>query len=187
MQITKFNDKLNYLQNNIYTIEEVLHPVGGVVESVLIHDNIAEDSINVYTGSKLTGDKIKTFVISTPSKAPWTTSIKIFSDLDTVYVTYETKGDTVEADDVNNLQTAVNETQIALNNEVDRATNKETEINNALTAEINRAKAKESEIDTALSDRYTKSEVFTKSEVVAKIQDLINSAREVLDTWGESA
>ena len=115
MNITKFNEKLNKLEGNTYTIEEVATPVNGVYEADLRHDNVEPNTINVYTGSKLTGDKINSYTISTPSLTPWRTHIKIYSSIFPLYITYETIGDTVEADDINNVQNAVNDTQNALN------------------------------------------------------------------------
>lgn len=239
MNITKFNEKFNRVDGNIYTVEEVVKPTGGVYEAPLIHDNA--NNINVYTGPKLTGNKINTVTFSTPSLTPWKTVIKIFSNISPLYISYETTGDQVEAEDINNLQDSINDTQKALNNEATRATNRENtiEINlnneitrakasektltdnlsteatrakaaekvltdnlanettratnaeailtNNLNTEINRAKAKENLIDTELANRYTKDKVYRKEEVLAKIEELIGTAPEVLDTFGEIA
>ena len=46
MIITKFGEKLNKLDNNIYTIEEVVNPVSGVYEADLEHDNINPNTIS---------------------------------------------------------------------------------------------------------------------------------------------
>nr|WP_322020035.1 hypothetical protein [Clostridium butyricum] len=128
MDITNFIAKLNKLDGNIYTIEEIVTPVDGVYEAELIHDNVEVNTINIYTGSKLTGTKINTYTTSTPSLTPWKTIIKIFSTEPVLYVTYETTGDTVEAEDVNNLQDVLNETQRALNTEIDRALKKKSKL-----------------------------------------------------------
>ena len=214
MNITKFNEKLNKLEGNTYTIEEVVTPVNGVYEADLRHDNVEPNTINIYTGSKLTGDRINSYTISTPSLTPWRTHIKIYSSISPLYITYETIGDTVEADDINTVQNAINDTQKALNNEMNslttninneitRATNKEntitTNLNNEVTraknaekiltdnlnSEINRAKTKENDINTALNNRYTKDQTFTKNEVLQKIQDVIGTAPEALNTLQE--
>ncbi|WP_455821397.1 hypothetical protein [Clostridium butyricum] len=306
MDITQFNSKLNKLDGNIYTIEEVINPIAGVYEKELAHDNVEVNTINIYTGSKLTGTKINTYTTSTPSLTPWKTIIKIFSTEPVLYVTYETTGDTVEAEDVNNLQDVLNETQRALNTEIDRALKKEKqieidlnnetvratnaegvisdnldkeilratkaekvltdnlnleverataaestltnnlnkeitrakkaendeetratnaeriiadkltkEVNRAssaeatfrdnldreveratgsekliqsnIDAEVTRAKAKEAQIDNALADRYTKNQIFTKDEVLEKIQNVIGTAPAALDTLKEIA
>ena len=145
MDITQFNSKLNKLDGNIYTIEEAINPIAGVYEKELAHDNVEVNTINIYTGSKLTGTKINTYTTSTPSLTPWKTIIKIFSTEPVLYITYETTGDTVEAEDINNLQDVLNETQIALNSEIDRAVKKENQIETDLNAEINRAKKAEND------------------------------------------
>ena len=111
MNITKFSEKLNKLNGNIYTIEEVVNPVDGIYEADLEHDNIDTNTINIYTGSKLTGDRIHTYTISAPSLTPWRTHITIYSNEPTLYITYETVGDTIEADDINKLQREINEIQ----------------------------------------------------------------------------
>jgi hypothetical protein len=107
LDISKFNEKLNKVEGNTYVIEEIVTPVNGVYEAELIHDNVDIKTLNVYTGSKLTGDKVNTYVTSTPSLAPWKTVIKIFSTITLLYISYETSGDTIEAEDVNRLQDSV--------------------------------------------------------------------------------
>lgn len=120
MELTKFNEKLNKVEGNIYTVEEVVTPIDGVYEADLAHDNIDPNTLNIHTGSKLTGDKINTYTISTPSLTPWRTHIKIFSTEPTIYISYETTGDIVEADDINNVQNAINLTQEELNKKADK-------------------------------------------------------------------
>jgi len=163
LNITKFNEKFNRVEGKIYTVEEVVTPLNGVYESELIHDNVTHNTINVYTGSKLTGNKINTYSISTPSLTPWKTVITIYSNEPKLYISYETIGDQVEAEDINNLQDSVNDTQKALNNEIARATNRENTIEKNLNAEINRAKAKENEIVTNLNNEVVRA---TKAEKV---------------------
>ena len=65
------------IPGNIYTVEEEIHIVAGVYENELIHDNIAQDTIAVFTGSKCTGKRINSYAISTPSLATCKTHIKI--------------------------------------------------------------------------------------------------------------
>ena len=145
MNITKFSEKLNKLEGNVYTIEEVVNPVAGVYEADLGHDNVEPNTINVYTGSKCTGNKINSFVISTPSLTPWKIHIIIYSNEPTLYITYESIGDTVEADDINNVQDAINATQHALNDEITRSTNANNTLTKNLNNEISRAKKAESD------------------------------------------
>ena len=216
MNITKFSEKLNKIEGNVYTIEEVVNPVAGVYEADLGHDNVEPNTINVYTGSKCTGNKINSFVISTPSLTPWKIHIIIYSSEPTLYITYESIGDTVEANDINNVQEAINDSQKALNDEITRATNASNtlttnlnnEINRAkkaesdeatraknaesklttdLSNEVTRAKSEESKINTALNNVYTKTETFTKNEVTKKIQDIVGAAPAALDTLQEIA
>lgn len=115
-KIDSFNQKLNKINGQIYVIEEVVNVVNGVYEAELEHDNVNLKTINIYTGSKLTGDKINTYTTSTPSLTTWKTIIKIFSNISPIYISYETNGDTVEADDVNKLQDSVVATQIEIEN-----------------------------------------------------------------------
>ncbi|AQS09693.1 hypothetical protein CLOBY_18240 [Clostridium saccharobutylicum] len=172
MDITNFYEKYNKLDSNIYTVEEVVSPVNGVYEAPLHHDNVTKSTVNVYTGSKLTGDKINTFVLSTPSLTPWKYIIRILSDITPLYISYETIGDQVEAEDVNNVQNAVNDTQIALNDEISRATNRENQIENNLNNEITRAKISENTITNTINtnkpiwdDKYTRNEIDNKFNV----------------------
>ncbi|MBS5984586.1 MAG: hypothetical protein KIC67_18605 [Clostridium butyricum] len=165
MDITQFNSKLNKLDGNIYTIEEVINPIAGVYEKELAHDNVEVNTINIYTGSKLTGTKINTYTTSTPSLTPWKTIIKIFSTEPVLYITYETTGDTVEAEDVNNLQDALNETQRALNFEIDRVVKKENQLETDLNTEINRAENKESEIVNDLNTEISRAKKAESAEV----------------------
>lgn len=165
MDITKFNEKFNKLNGNVYTVEEVVKPIDGAYEGKLIHDNVEASTINIYTGSKLTGDKVNTYKISTPSLTPWRTTIQIFSTEPVLYITYETTGDTVEAEDVNNLQDAVNDTQEALNEEIDRAVKKEKQIEADLNTEINRAENKESEIVNDLNTEISRAKKAEMDEV----------------------
>ena len=145
MNITKFSEKLNKIEGNVYTIEEVVNPVAGVYEADLGHDNVEPNTINVYTGSKCTGNKINSFVISTPSLTPWKIHIIIYSSEPTLYITYESMGDTVEANDINNVQEAINDSQKALNDEITRATNASNTLTTNLNNEIARAKKAESD------------------------------------------
>ena len=139
MELTKFGQKLNKLDGNIYTIEEIITPIDGIYEADLEHDNVDTNTINIYTGSMCSGDKVNTYKITTPSLTPWRKHIKVYSNEPVLYITYETTGDTVQADDVNNLQDAIGYTQEALNAETDRAIEAETQLQTNLDNEIDRA------------------------------------------------
>jgi hypothetical protein len=111
-QIDQFSVKLNKkTDGSVYVIEEELLITAGKYEGLLAHDNITNTTIRVYTGSKLTGQEIINYIISVPAATPWRRHIKVFADALKVYVTYETPGDTVEADDVNVLQESMTATQ----------------------------------------------------------------------------
>lgn len=94
-----------------YVVEEQLALAEGKYEGLLAHDNIPLSSIQVYTGPKFSGKIITNFTVSIPSDTPWRRVIRVFADSVEVFVTYETPGDTVEAEDINVLQTAVTATQ----------------------------------------------------------------------------
>ena len=88
-------------------MEEEKSIVEGKWEGILDHDNVFHKTISIHTGPKLTGEKVDNYFISTPSETPWKTHLKVFSSSESVYVTYETTGDQVEADDINDLQDGV--------------------------------------------------------------------------------
>ncbi len=277
MELSVFYDKLNKVDGKVYVIEEEIRmPDNGIYEAELQHDNIVDSTLAVYTGPTLTGEQIQTYALSTPSLMPWKRIIRIQTDVPVVYVSYETDGDTVEAQDINVVQDAILETQGGVNAEEARAKSAEMELNrnlqaeteratgeeqrldiridteagraqdaenalsirldaeteraeaaeqenaDAIAAEASRAKVREGELqgsidthvaavngevqalkaaDTALderkanasdvnrelADRYTKSQVFTKDEVLQKIEDLIGTAPDTLDTFKEIA
>ncbi|WP_028593214.1 hypothetical protein [Paenibacillus assamensis] len=110
--IDHFPEKLNKkTDGTVYVVEEKILLTKGVYDGLLAHDNIAVPTIRVFTGSRFTGDEVSNFVVSIPDDAPWQRHIKVFASVPEVYVTYETPGDTVEADDVNFLQQAITATQ----------------------------------------------------------------------------
>ena len=111
-QIDVFQDKLNKKANGgSYVVEEKLLLAGGVYTGLLAHDNINNQSISVYTGSRYSGTEVRNYTLSFPDEAPWRRVIKVYAEVPEVYVTYETPGDTVEADDINLLQTGLTSTQ----------------------------------------------------------------------------
>lgn len=110
-----FQEKLNKKANSgSYVIEERLPLVNGMYSGALAHDNINNQTIVVYTGSQYSGIELRNFTVSFPDEAPWRRLIKIFADVPEVYVTYETPGDTVEADDINGLQGSLTAVQSEL-------------------------------------------------------------------------
>ena len=111
-QVDVFKEKLNKkASGGSYVVEEKLMLTNGVYSGQLTHDNINNQSITVYTGSRFSGTELRNFSVSFPDEAPWRRMIKIFAEVPEVYVTYETPGDTVEADDINVLQTGLTAAQ----------------------------------------------------------------------------
>ncbi|MBS6644555.1 MAG: hypothetical protein KH366_13330, partial [Clostridiaceae bacterium] len=130
MESSQFIEKLNKVDGNVYVIEEEVHLTGGVYEAPLAHDNINIATLAVFTGPKLTGERLETYAVSTPSLTPWKRVIRVYADVETVYISYETDGDTVEAEDINRVQEAVVGTQEAVNAEEARALDAEKVLTN---------------------------------------------------------
>lgn len=106
--MTVFYEKLNVKENKEpYQIEEEITMQSGRYEGFLQHDNVIESSIALYTGKKLTGEKVENFVLSVDENYPWRTFIRVSSAHEKLYLSYETIGDVIEADDINDLQKAV--------------------------------------------------------------------------------
>jgi len=173
MEISKFNEKFNKLEGNIYTVEEEITLTNNLYDAPLAHDNINKKTLNIYTGRMLTGEKITNYFLSTPSETPWKYNIKILANADKVYITYETVGDQVEAEDINNVQNELLMTQ--------KETNTYIESNNT------RVSNAEARIKNVEDNKYEKSETFNKSEIMQKFNDLIDSAPGTLDTLNEIA
>ena len=148
MELSVFHNKLNKVDGNAYVIEEEIHmPSSGIYDDELQHDNIVDNTLSVYTGPTLTGEQIQSYALSTPSMAPWKRTIRIQTDAPVVYITYETVGDTVEADDINRVQDAIVGTQNKVNAEEARATSAEAELTRNLQEEAARAAAEERRLD----------------------------------------
>lgn len=156
MEISKFNEKLNKIDGNIYVVEEKVELTGGVHDGPLQHDNINTSTLSVYTGPKLTGERIQSYTLSTPSLTPWKRIIRIYADVPVVYISYEAEGDTVEAGDVNLLQEEIVRTQEAVNEEITRAGEAEQNIAADLEEEVTRAKAAENTLAEDLSAEKTR-------------------------------
>lgn len=103
-----FTEKLNKkLDGSVYVIEEEITLIDGVYQGLLKHGNINNTTIRVFAESKLSGEEITQFIVSIPSDTPWRTHLKVFSDVEKLYVTYETTGDTVDANDINEANKAI--------------------------------------------------------------------------------
>lgn len=172
MEISRFYEKFNKIEGNIYVVEEKVELTGGVYDAPLQHDNINTSTLSVYTGPKLTGERIQSYVLSTPSLTPWKRTIRVYADVPTVYISYEAEGDTVEAEDVNQLQEEMIRTQEAVNEEVSRAQEVEREIIGDLGKEVARAKSAEQTVFESLTaeiNRSTRAEQELSWNLTAEI------------------
>lgn len=158
MVLTSFLEKLNKVDGNIYVIEESVDLKDGVYSGTLEHDNINPMTLTVHTGPKLTGDRIETYALSTPSLTPWKREIRIYADVPRVYISYECDGDTVEAEDINNVQAAINATQKALNEEESRAEDAEKELAGIIQNETDRAIEAEQQLDEKVNEEKRRAE-----------------------------
>ena len=163
MQVNTFCDKLNKVDGNIYVVEEEIHLTNGVYEAELQHDNINEATFAVFTGPKLTGTRLETYTLSTPSLAPWKRIVRVYADVPVAYISYETDGDTVEGDDINRVQAAVVEAQKALNTEEARALSAEMELNGRIDTEVKRAEDAELTLRNDLTAEVTRAKAAEKT------------------------
>ena len=163
MQVSTFYEKLNKVDGNIYVVEEEIHLTNGVYEAELQHDNINEATFAVFTGPKLTGTRLETYTLSTPSLAPWKRIVRVYADVPVAYISYETDGDTVEGDDINRVQAAVVETQKALNTEEARALSAEMELNGRIDTEVKRAEDAELTLRNDLTAEVTRAKATEKT------------------------
>lgn len=148
MELSIFHDKLNKVDGKVYVIEEEIRiPDSGIYEEELQHDNIVDSTLAVYTGPTLTGEQIQTYALSTPSLMPWKRIIRIQTDKPIVYISYETDGDTIEAQDINIAQDAILATQGGVNAEEARAKSAEAELVRNLQVETDRATGEEQRLD----------------------------------------
>ncbi|ACD52736.1 hypothetical protein HYH38_02285 [Clostridium botulinum] len=184
MDISNFNEKFNKIEGNIYVIEEKIEQINGVYEGELAHDNINIKTLNVYTGSKLTGEKIESYSISTPSFTPWKTIIKVFSEVTPLYISYETVGDQVEAEDINKLQDTLVFTQQNLNEEIHRATKSENILIDNLNSEVVRSTQVENNIAMNLNTEVNRSknvEDAINKELSNEVKRAINAEKVLTD------
>ncbi len=146
MEVSRFVEKLNKVAGNVYVIEEEVHLTDGAYEAVLEHDNINPATLAVFTGPKLTGERVQSYALSTPSLTPWKKVIRVYADVPVVYISYETDGDMVEAEDINRVQDEIGMTQEALNTEAARAEDAEQTLGAALSVEVGRAELAEKKL-----------------------------------------
>ena len=184
--VDRFVEKLNKA-DIVYVIEdEELVLEGGVFEGELAHDNVKNESVMVFTGLKMSGERIENFFLSIPSNAPWKRIIKVFANAPKVYVTYETAGDQVEAEDINRVQESIVNTQ----KEVERYKAANDQVVSDLGTRLSTVESKKADktyVDTELLKKADKENTYTKAETDSRIQAIIGAAPEALDTLAEIA
>lgn len=186
-QIDRFTDKLNRKQGgSVYAVEEAVVILNGKFEGLLAHDNIVNSSVKVYTGSRFTGEELTSWTLSAPEETPWRRSIRIFAPVEKVYVTYDTPGDTVEAEDVNGLQTAVTAAQTELVRYEKANDTAVAGLRSRMTA-AEAAKAEKTYVDGQLLTKADKTAVYTRAETDQRIQNIVAAAPAALDTLAEIA
>ncbi|MHA6481052.1 DUF4795 domain-containing protein [Paenibacillus sp. strain BS8-2] len=181
-EIDQFVDKLNKKPSGIYAIEEAVSLTAGKYEGWLGHDNIVRSSIKVFTGSQLTGREATNWNLSSSTDTPWKLFIRIFDAEPMLYITYESPGDMVEAEDINRVQSAITATQT----EVER--NKEaTDADREQIEQLKVGKADVAYVDTQLLAKADKASTYTKAETDNRIQAIVLAAPQALDTLQEIA
>lgn len=190
MEVDQFKEKLNKIDGNVYVIEEVVQVTNGVYEGELLHDNVNASTLTIYTGPKLTGERIQSYVLSTPSMTPWKHMIRIYADVPRVYISYETDGDTVEAEDINKVQEAVIVTQKAVNSEVVRAEAAEKALTEEIQNETTRAEAAERLLADNLeseSARATQTEKKLTDDLSAEVRRATGAERTLTENLSAEA
>ena len=184
MEVNRFVEKLNKVDGNVYVIEEEAHLADGVYEAALEHDNINPSTLAVYTGPRLTGERVQSYTLSTPSLTPWKKIIRVYADVPVVFISYETDGDMVEAEDINRAQAAITGTQEALNAEAARAAEAESGLARGLQAEERRGVGEEARLDGRVDDerdRAMAAEQSLSDAVSAEVSRAEGAERQLSD------
>lgn len=95
-----FNEKLNYNPSETYKIKENIELRNGIYEGILKHDNIIESTVVV---KDTEGYIIENFSLEKVKGKPWSHKIVIQSSSNRATIEYHTIGDTVDADDINDI------------------------------------------------------------------------------------
>ncbi len=103
----KFVPKLNRRKKAYVVSDEVMPLAGGRAAGFLQHDNVNAGTIEIYTRPQRGGERVLNYTAEVREDAEWKLWIQVFASEEQVYISYETKGDTVEANDINQLQAAV--------------------------------------------------------------------------------
>ena len=180
----KFNEKLNVRKDKQpYYIEELIEVKNGKYEGFLAHDNITIDTINIYSGSKLTGEKINSYVVSIDDEVPWKVYISINTNLSAVYVSYETIGDTVEAEDINQLQNAINEIYTNIDKKIQSIIDSAPEALDTLK-ELADALNNDSNFATTIANKLSEKLDRQEAQETYATKEEVNGSNRPL-TWGQ--
>lgn len=114
--IDQFVAKINKRSVPHVVHDEALTVHEGTGEKFLNHDNVREDTLEIWTGQNKTGDRVVTYTCTYPEEEKWKTFVRVLTAAAVVYISYEAQGDQIEAYDINELQTGIVSTQT----EVDR-------------------------------------------------------------------
>lgn len=104
-QIYNFIVRLNKRDNPYTIVDEQVILTEGKWEGFLAHDQVIEKTIEIYTLPNKEGERVFAYTLDKKEEV-WKTYLKVFSQSEVLYITYETYGDTVEAEDINQLQGA---------------------------------------------------------------------------------
>ena len=104
-QIYNFIARLNKRDNPYTIVDEQVTLTEGKWEGFLVHDQVIEKTIEIYTLPNKEGERVLAYTLDKKEEV-WKTYLKVFSQSEVLYITYETYGDTVEAEDINQLQGA---------------------------------------------------------------------------------
>ena len=104
-----FNRKIDKITDQPQLIiNEELMITGGKGEGFLKHDNVIKSTVEIWTGKDKTGNKITNYSLVTKDKYNWRLYLSVYVDgIDRVFLFYESWGDQVEAQDVNELQEGI--------------------------------------------------------------------------------
>ncbi|MCW2277724.1 hypothetical protein [Heliophilum fasciatum] len=99
--------RLNKTNNPVVISDEIILLSGGSGAQHLDHDNVKHSTLEIWSGPNKTGSRVMAYILTNPEATPWRTHVQVYASAQLVYVTYETYGDQVEAEDINALQDAI--------------------------------------------------------------------------------
>jgi hypothetical protein len=181
-----FQTKLNKKEAGNHVVEEYVLLTDGKYEGFLLHDNVSAASINIYRGANFSGGQITNFTVTTDSDRAWKKYIRIYDAGPEAYINYETAGDQVEAEDINTLQESVHAVQQDV---IDYKISNDLAVagHDDHFAAIEAEKAAVTYVDAQLALKSDVANTYTKTETDERIQFVVDTAPEALDTLKEIA